>query len=73
MVAGGVAANKYFRKQLQEEMTLPSYFPPLSYCSDNGAMIAAYGSHVYSREKNKDQFSQDHSWEVYSRYSHLQS
>ena len=69
LVAGGVAANGYFRKQLNEEIKVPSHFPPLSYCSDNGAMIAAYGSYVFDRAEDKKIFSQDHSWEVYSRYT----
>lgn len=43
VVAGGVGANRHLRAQLQAEMSRRGgqvYFPPLSLCTDNGAMIA---------------------------------
>ena len=43
VVAGGVGANRRLRDQLQTEMSQRGgqvYFPPLSLCTDNGAMIA---------------------------------
>jgi len=41
VVAGGVAANALLRKRLAAEITIPVWVPPLKYCVDNGAMIAA--------------------------------
>jgi N6-L-threonylcarbamoyladenine synthase len=46
LLAGGVAANSRLRKVLKEQLTnqLPDtalYYPPLSLCTDNAAMIAA--------------------------------
>ena len=48
VVAGGVAANRALRQRLQEEgaaLGRRTHFPPLRYCTDNGAMIAAAGYH----------------------------
>lgn len=47
VVAGGVAANKAVRAKLQETATARGYSfdaPPLSYCTDNAAMIALAGA-----------------------------
>ena len=46
VVAGGVAANKYLRSNLQavaEEENFTFHAPPLALCTDNGAMIAWAG------------------------------
>jgi len=51
-VTGGVAANSRLREALREEAQrkgLQVYFPRLSLCTDNGAMIAAAGYARYSR------------------------
>lgn len=43
VVAGGVGANRHLRAHLQSEMSRRGgqvFFPPLSLCTDNGAMIA---------------------------------
>lgn len=45
-VGGGVAANSALRNTLQAEAqnhNLQVFFPPLKYCTDNGAMIACAG------------------------------
>lgn len=45
-VAGGVAANSYIRRHLQDEskkIGAKLYLPPLSLCGDNAAMIGAQG------------------------------
>lgn len=44
VVAGGVAANALLRQRLTEEIPVPVFVPPLAYCVDNGAMIAAAGA-----------------------------
>ena len=43
IVAGGVAANGRLRERLAEAIDIPVLLPPLKYCVDNGAMIAAAG------------------------------
>lgn len=42
-VAGGVAANKTLRAQLESITPLPFIAPPLALCTDNAAMIAYAG------------------------------
>lgn len=52
VLAGGVAANRRLRTELgkmAEKMQLELYYPPLEYCTDNAAMIAATGV-MYQRE-----------------------
>lgn len=44
VLAGGVAANSYLRKRIDErckEENLTAYYPPISMCTDNAAMIGA--------------------------------
>lgn len=43
LVAGGVAANALLRRELQRHVTVPVRFPPVHYCTDNAAMVAAAG------------------------------
>lgn len=46
VVGGGVAANQYFRKRLEscvQEKKIGLVTPPISLCTDNGAMIAWAG------------------------------
>ena len=68
LIAGGVSANQRFRSLLTSSFTsLPLLFPDLAYCSDNAAMIAAYGSYLYeSFPEYYQKLPQD--WEAYSRY-----
>lgn len=47
VVAGGVGANQQLRQVLQEKaasMGATVFFPPLEFCTDNGAMIALAGT-----------------------------
>ena len=47
VVAGGVGANKRLRAVLQvmtSNMGAEVFFPPMQYCTDNGAMIAYAGA-----------------------------
>ncbi len=51
-IVGGVAANSYLRKRLAEVAArvpggLAIRFPPMLYCTDNAAMIAAAGAFRY--------------------------
>lgn len=46
VLAGGVSANSYIRKEfekLQKEKNIEIYFPELKLCTDNAAMIASAG------------------------------
>ena len=43
VLAGGVAANQTLRKRLAD-LDAELYYPPLAYCTDNGAMIAYAGA-----------------------------
>lgn len=50
VLAGGVAANSLLRKQLKEaclERGIEFYYPPLSMCTDNAAMIACAGYYKF--------------------------
>lgn len=42
LIAGGVAANSYFRLQLQQFSPLEVHFAPMSLCSDNATMIGLH-------------------------------
>ncbi len=51
IVAGGVAANQGLRKEITamaEEIGVDVSFPPMKYCTDNAAMIAAAGYYAYN-------------------------
>lgn len=50
VIAGGVAANKYLRKNLYAEVEKNNkklFLPPVNLCTDNGAMIAWAGYELY--------------------------
>ena len=52
VLGGGVAANKALRAELERacgERSLGFFAPAMSYCVDNGAMIAALGYHQFKR------------------------
>jgi N6-L-threonylcarbamoyladenine synthase len=52
-VVGGVAANSRLRRRLQEEASYHQvrlYLPPLRFCTDNAAMIAAAGYWIWRRD-----------------------
>ena len=49
-LAGGVSANSYIRKEfskLGDELKIKVYYPDLSLCTDNAAMIASAGYYSY--------------------------
>ncbi|KAG9220873.1 hypothetical protein CCMSSC00406_0002527 [Pleurotus cornucopiae] len=50
VVSGGVASNQYLRSRLDEfclEQSLRTFFPPVSLCTDNAAMIAWASMHRF--------------------------
>lgn len=50
IVAGGVSANKGLRERLTQESDIPVLFPPMSYCTDNAAMIASAARIMYENQ-----------------------
>ena len=54
IVAGGVAANQGLRNEitkLTKELNVELIIPPIKYCTDNAAMIAAAGYYAYKKER----------------------
>ena len=52
IIAGGVAANRRLRSELKamaDNMGIDLFYPPLEYCTDNAAMIAATGVMYYRK------------------------
>jgi N6-L-threonylcarbamoyladenine synthase len=70
LVAGGVAANQRFRALMAESVAVPAFFPAPAYCSDNAAMIAAYGHHVLAAGRAAGRTFAVHDWDAYSRYDY---
>jgi N6-L-threonylcarbamoyladenine synthase len=70
-MAGGVAANKFIRSALQnvcDEHGLPFFSPPVSLCTDNGAMIAWLGVEKFRRKQFSDlQFAPRPRWPLQRR------
>jgi len=52
VLAGGVAANRLLRQRFRTELGISQdsvYVPPLHWCMDNGAMVAAAGYFIYKK------------------------
>lgn len=57
LLAGGVSANQALREQMvaaSEKVGLKVYYPPLKYCTDNGAMIGAAAHYKAMRGEYAD-------------------
>ena len=57
IVAGGVAANQGLRNEitkLTKELNVELIIPPIKYCTDNAAMIAAAGYYAYKKGRLAD-------------------
>lgn len=50
IVAGGVSANQGLRKKMMETSPIKVLFPPMSYCTDNAAMIASAARIMYEHK-----------------------
>ena len=48
LVAGGVSANKSLRALVSKDVPAKVHIPPLKYCTDNAAMVAAAGYYRYA-------------------------
>jgi len=68
LVAGGVAANGRFGELMAKDIPVRAYFPHPRFCSDNAAMIAAYGYHVHAEGSGRGEDLLKHDWDAYSRY-----
>ena len=56
-MAGGVAANNGLREEIMKmcnKLNVALSFPPMKYCTDNAAMIAAAGYFAYLDGKKAD-------------------
>ena len=57
VIAGGVSANRYLRKRLDEAFTnkgVIAFYPPMAYCTDNAAMVAYTGEQYLERKQHED-------------------
>jgi len=65
VVAGGVSANQLLRERITAEAPMPVHIPPLRYCTDNAAMIAAAAHHrLNAGETTPLNFDLKPRWEV---------
>lgn len=56
IVGGGVAANTYLRKELEEKIATNIYFPEKELATDNALMIAIVGAFKYQKKQYKKSF-----------------
>lgn len=71
VVSGGVGANRLLRQRLAQRLAKKRaqvFFPPLEFCTDNGAMIAFAAAQRVSRGLVDMQAAQAHGFEVRPRW-----
>ncbi len=54
VVGGGVAANSYLRASLKANKEVDVIFPSMKYCTDNAAMVAGLGYHLFASGRRAD-------------------
>ncbi len=54
LIGGGVSANRLLRERMATLLPMPVFFPPLSLCTDNAAMIGAAAHFAYLRGARHD-------------------
>jgi N6-L-threonylcarbamoyladenine synthase len=69
VIAGGVAANQYFRHLISGSFKTQVLFPDRQYCGDNAAMVASY-AYFTCRNRLADFSGGGKFWEPYSTYSY---
>lgn len=62
VVAGGVGANWQLRQQLSNLPGIETFFPPMAYCTDNGAMIAFAGAMHLAQAQQAGSFNVKARW-----------
>ena len=50
-IVGGVSANSRLRERLSIDLKVPTFFPDLTYCTDNAAMIGSAGVFHFMRNE----------------------
>jgi N6-L-threonylcarbamoyladenine synthase len=50
-IVGGVSANSRLRERLTSDLKVPTFYPNLSYCTDNAAMIGSAGMFHFIRKE----------------------
>ncbi len=71
VVSGGVGANRLLRERLAQRLAKKRaqvFFPPLEFCTDNGAMIAFAAAQRVSRGLVDMQAAHGHSFDVRPRW-----
>lgn len=64
VVCGGVSANQTLRNKLTSLKGVKVYYPPLEFCTDNGAMIAIAGHERFKLAKYDYSFKVRPRWEL---------
>ena len=71
VVSGGVGANRLLRERLARRLAKKQaqvFFPPLEFCTDNGAMIAFAAAQRVSRGLVDLHAARTHSFDVRPRW-----
>jgi N6-L-threonylcarbamoyladenine synthase len=76
VIAGGVGANKLLRSQMAEQAAkrkIQLFYPDISFCTDNGAMIALAGALRIEEAKREYGFAIKARWPLHTLNQRLES